>query len=170
MRLPYNHACRRARGAALVTALVLLIVITLLTVTAMRFSTLEMRMASNEEQRLSAFQSAQAAIDAVIANTAHFPVTGTAGFTNCTANMTGCDRNGITLSGAPFSTATTFVTVERLSPDTLPIPRGVETSSDKFSAAGFSVNSFFDGSGLGTGSVRIVQGYLVLAPKSNQSN
>lgn len=164
------HLLHRSRGAALITALVLLIVVTLLTVTAMRFSTLELRMAGNEQQRLAAFESAQAAIDSVIADTDNFPIIGAAGFTNCTANLTSCSRNDITLSGAPFDSTTHFVTVARLPPDTIPIPRGVETSSDKFSAAAFSVNSFFDGSGIGTGSVRIVQGYLVLAPKSNQSN
>ena len=53
------------RGAALITALVFLGVITLLSVTSMRESTMGVRMAQNEEARLSGIQSAQALTEAV---------------------------------------------------------------------------------------------------------
>lgn len=170
---PYHsvHDIRHSRGAALIVALLLLIVITLITVTAMRFSTLELRMAGNEQQRVSTFESAQAAVDAVTADLGNFPLIGNVGYTNCNASMATllpsgtCNNTNITLPGTAFSTHN-YVATRRES-EKVPIPRGVETSSDKFTAAGFSVDSRYRDS---SANINIVQGYLVLWPQSNQSN
>jgi hypothetical protein len=156
------------RGAALVTGLVLLVVITLLTITAMRASTLELRMASNEQERTGAFESAQSTVEAVLTDPSNFPVTGTIGFRLCTTNVEGCDRD-IILPDGPFTEDNAAI-VTRLAPDIAPPPRGLETSSDKFAAAFFSVDGQFDASGAGGGTANVVQGYLVLVPKSGQSN
>jgi hypothetical protein len=157
------------RGAALVTGLVLLVIITLLTITAMRASTLELRMASNEQERTAAFDSAQSAVEAVLTDPTNFQVTGTVGSTICTENV-GCERKIIVLpSGDPF-TDDHAVIVTRLAPDMAPPPRNLETSADKFAAAFFSVDGEFDASAAGGGNANVVQGYLVMVPKSGQSN
>jgi Tfp pilus assembly protein PilX len=159
-------------GAALVTALILLIVITLLSLSSMRASTLELRMASNEQERAEAFQAAQAAVDGVVAEPGNFSVTGSAGYRNCTPSVdteTQCDQRTVTLPAEPFS-AQNQVIVERLAPENSPVPRSLDTSSDKFSAAFFGVDSSYMRDSARGGAAQVVQGYLVLTPKSGQSN
>lgn len=57
-------ACRETQsGAALVVGMVLLIVLTLLAVTAMRTSTLELQMAGNTQFEQNAFQAAEAGLE-----------------------------------------------------------------------------------------------------------
>ena len=56
---------RRQRGAALATALLILIVLTLLGLAAMRSSRLELKLSQNAESRVNARQSAQAIADGI---------------------------------------------------------------------------------------------------------
>ncbi|MCC5858552.1 MAG: hypothetical protein JJT90_10370 [Ectothiorhodospiraceae bacterium] len=58
----YRCGGRRERGAALIISLLLLLVMTLIGVTAMQTSTLQERMAGNTRDRNLAFQSAEAAL------------------------------------------------------------------------------------------------------------
>lgn len=58
---------KHQRGAALFIALILLLVITILAVSTMGTSRLELRMAGNSQFALHAFQAAQSAIEARIA-------------------------------------------------------------------------------------------------------
>ncbi|HEX7027564.1 MAG TPA: pilus assembly PilX N-terminal domain-containing protein [Gammaproteobacteria bacterium] len=53
------NPCMRQRGIALVTALVMLLILTLIGVTAMNTSTLEEKMAYNMQQDLTAFHAAE---------------------------------------------------------------------------------------------------------------
>jgi hypothetical protein len=66
--LPCNSP-RANTGAALVTAMMFLIVITLLGITAMGATRLNLRMATNEELRVTAQQQAQSLIDAILFDT-----------------------------------------------------------------------------------------------------
>lgn len=160
---------RRQSGAALVVALILLAVITLLGVTSMRTSIMEQKMASNEQLRMEAFQIAQSIVDDVVAEKSHFPVNGTEGYTNCTTGLSDCNAYNITLSGdyAAYP-GELSASVERIQPNlTLP-PRAIETSLDKFSAAVFQVTGRYDGAAEGLGSAEIVQAYLLLVPKGAQ--
>lgn len=61
-----NDMLKKQHGAALFIALVFLVIITLIGVTAMRTSTLELLMATNEQSRRLAFDSAASATDAVV--------------------------------------------------------------------------------------------------------
>ena len=56
---------RQQRGAALATALLILIVLTLLGLAAMRGSRLELKLSQNAESRVNARQSAQAIADGI---------------------------------------------------------------------------------------------------------
>ena len=73
---------RRERGAILVIALVFLVAITLLTLSSMRSSNINLHMAQNEESRVAAIQAAQALSDAIIANPQSTPVVGSSGYTS----------------------------------------------------------------------------------------
>jgi hypothetical protein len=157
----------RERGASLVTALVFLTVIRLFSITSMRSSTIGVRMAQNEEARLSAIQSAQAMTEAVIGTPAWTPVIGDVGFTNCTAGEAGCDVYAI---GAPVGYVADQVAagnlsarVQRLS-DQNP-PRSVESSLVAFSAASYQVVATFDRSDEGLGRAQLTEGLLILVPK-----
>ncbi|MDH3507549.1 MAG: PilX N-terminal domain-containing pilus assembly protein [Gammaproteobacteria bacterium] len=155
------------RGAALITALVFLGVITLLSVTSMRESTIGVRMAQNEEARLSGIQAAQALTEAVVATPAATPVIGGAGFSICTAGEPGCNAYGIPLPAQVANEVAMghlSARVQRMTPPEKPPPRVLESSIDKFSAASFQVAATFDRTNEGLGSVQLVEGMIVLVP------
>lgn len=63
-----GNIVKKQQGAALFIALIFLVIITLIAVTAMRTSTLELLMAVNDQARKTALDSAASASDAVIGN------------------------------------------------------------------------------------------------------
>ena len=65
---------RRQTGVALATALIVLVILTLLGVAAMRASRLELRMSNNSQSQLSSLQQAQSIADAVVANSSNISV------------------------------------------------------------------------------------------------
>lgn len=176
--MPHDRCPRPGaqRGAALFTALMFLIVLTLISLAAMRSSTLEMRMASNDEARLSAFQRTQAVIDATIGEPDNVQVIGSVGRRVCTGagaddtpDGATCDEYGIALASdaydADVADGTIKVAVTRLSPAEAPAPRTLGTSAAAYSVANFKVDALFDGSDDGLGRGRIVEGVMVLISK-----
>ncbi len=175
----------RQQGVVLCVALILLVVSTLLGLYATRDSTLQLLMAGNEQERMVAFETAQATIDAVLATKENYQVTGDPGQTNCNAAApelvreveSGCDRytvesNTAAFAEPPFShyTDKIGVLITRMAPAFAPPPRGLETSADKFSVSSFSVRSHFDNTAGAGGRSEIMQGLMVLVPKNSQSN
>ena len=152
-------------GAALVTTLLILVVVTITSLAAIRSSRLELRMAGNMETKLQAFQSAQALADAVFATPAMIPVIGGPGYAVCTPGLTGCDRNDITVTGLAGHITDGKLTglVQQVAEGI--VPRGLETSADKFGAVRYRVNTTFDRSSENLGRADIVQGMLILVPK-----
>lgn len=97
---------QRQQGAVLITALIFLVILTLISVAAMRSSTLELRMAGNEQEHRRALQSTQSAINGVLAN-ANIQVVDV-GITTCyqfgstDTTLAGCtSSNTETLTGGP---------------------------------------------------------------------
>lgn len=83
-RLPLMHPGRQT-GAALVIGLILLLVLTVLAVSGVVTSTLELRMVSNQQQQENSFQAADSGIEIAIANepyTTMVPQTATATLPN----------------------------------------------------------------------------------------
>jgi Tfp pilus assembly protein PilX len=162
------------RGAALIVALLLLIVITLLGLASMRTSTLELRMATNQEAQLAAFERAQAVVDAAIADERNTIVVGDAGHNTCigTPPGTACTntRPSTGLADGIFSSEISSgkinVVITRLAPLYRNAPPGINTSADKFQAATFSVEGNFDDAGNRNGRTGITQGVLVLIPNT----
>ena len=79
---------KRQGGAVLFTALMFLIVVTLIALASIRSGVLELRMSLNDEIRVNAFQQAQSFVDWLVATPAATPVTGTATFSRCTEDTT----------------------------------------------------------------------------------
>jgi len=156
---------RRQTGAVLATTLLLLVVITLLGVAALRFSRLELRMAGNTEAKLQSFQTAQALADAVYATPAMVPVIGAPGFSICTPTLDGCNRNDISLPGftQPIEDADLTGQVVQLAEGM--VPRGLETSADKFGGVRYRVTSTYDRTDENLGTFEVVQGMLILVPR-----
>lgn len=161
----------RERGIALITALIFLLVISLLSVSAMNTSRTELRMSSNAEARSVGFQTAQAMLDAIAVLPAATPVVGGVGYTLCTPTEANCNRNDLTLADGLFATEigqeVLRARVERMDPAERPPPRGTESSIDKFDAAAFEVRTVYDRSDVRGGRVTMVDGLLVLIPKAN---
>ena len=159
---------KRQQGAVLVFALLMLLAISLLTVSSMRSSRIGLQMAQNEESRNVAEQGAQGMADFVVSNPATTPVIGTSGFTICTPNEGGCDRNDLPITNAELAAAVAadYVStrVARMAPDFRPPPRAVGSSVDKFLSASFRVTSSYDRSDEALGRQQIVEGVLVLVP------
>jgi Tfp pilus assembly protein PilX len=95
--------CHHQRGAALATALLFLIVLTLLGIGAIREASTSLTMADNDASRINAIDTSQSLIDALLADTeTHFPVTLVADL------QMGCYPAGLAASNplhAPFACA-----------------------------------------------------------------
>lgn len=159
-----KSARTKEKGAVLVIALIFLILLTLVGISGMDSGTLELRMASNEEEHILAFQTAQAAVDQVTEKRSHFLVTGNPGdAVNCTSN---CTNVGLTLTGSAFSNNDKVV-ITRLFPETGPPPRSRNRASSALllESAFFQARAEHNTSGSERGYAAINQGYLVLIPK-----
>ena len=169
MRYGRTSTRQRQQGAILVIALMFLVAITLYTISSMRSSNIGLFMAQNEESRVAAKQAAQALADAIVASPASTPVVGGTGYTACTANETGCNRNDLPVNDPVLATAVANdyiqARVERTGSIFRPPPRVVETSIDKFTSASFRVTTPEDRVDEGLGREQISEGVLVLVPR-----
>lgn len=162
---------RRQRGVVLVVALVLLVAITLLSLAGISTTTLELMMATNQQERVNAFQQAEAGIDAIVSNLDNFPVTGPVGAERCTTdfdstskyyNATDVDCGSYNLVvPIGFSLDYSRVAVERIPPRLQAAPRWIETSAEKLKVATFKVDSRHDARDTGGGRAEHNQGVIV---------
>jgi hypothetical protein len=142
---------RDQQGSVLLPSLIFLLILTLAATTTMRTSTLE--------------------VDEVVGNPDNIRVSGDLGYVNCTSGVSGCNANDVRINTNLLPTAkasNATVMVERLAPALSAPPRGINTSSDAFSAARFEVDTTYDGTAGNEGKVGIVQGVLVLVPRGAQ--
>jgi len=169
MRYGRTSTRQRQQGAILVIALMFLVAITLYTISSMRSSNIGLFMAQNEESKVAAKQAAQALADAIVASPASTPVVGGTGYTACTANETGCNRNDLPVNDPVLANAVANdyiqARVERTGSVFRPPPRVVETSIDKFTSASFRVTTTYDRVDEGLGREQISEGVLVLVPR-----
>ena len=165
---------RSEQGAALATALVFLIVLTLLGLTVMRLSITELKMSSNEQSRFLAREQAQSVVDAILSDNNNLPVRAGTGYSLCYLSATlppvgeSCATNELNLP-AGFNEAV-YAEVTRLEPELYPVPGGILTSADKFTTALFSVRGRFDRAEDGLGIADLEQGNITLAPKLDRVN
>jgi type IV pilus assembly protein PilX len=151
-----NHSVKsKQNGAALLVALSFLVVITLISLTAMRSTTTELRLASNNEERVAAEQLAQSAVDAVMSNPDNFIVTG----------VEGTEDTSIALNSnqvSEFANASITVTEGT----TANPPRGLGVSADKFQGTMFHIDGEYNNLDGGRGQAFIGQGIVLLVPKT----
>lgn len=164
------HSHHRQAGAALVTALIFLIIITMLSLSAMRSSILELRQASNDAVRVSAFETAMGVIDAVIDTPANMPVVGEVGYQKCTVHEADCTENTLSFADGMYADEIADdhvrIRVERLAPLFRPPPRGLGTSARQLTSAAFKIETDFDRAQDGLGHAELAQGVVIVIPKS----
>lgn len=157
------HVYGNQRGAALFTVLIMLVALTLVCLTSLSASLLEMRMSANEESSIVAFESAQAGLDATLANADDaFVVAGSVPNTNC-YNRAGCN-NTIASLPAPIGAHHTIVVTRTSDAACPPRTRDYASSCAKQHAVNFDVDSAYDDTAAGNGKAGLVQGYIKLTP------
>ena len=77
MTIPNSNHPSRQSGAVLIVAMILLVVLTLLGVTAMNTTSLEERMASNTQEQVRAFQAAETALSEAFNDNNAYTIGGT---------------------------------------------------------------------------------------------
>lgn len=159
---------------ALLIALIMLVMMTMLALSAVRFSSLEVKMASNDELMVEAFQKATSVTDATVSNPANTPVTGNEGYALCTPNYPAttakpCNASSLALptdfvstgdvSSGKIKARSVLVTAAK------PPPAALGTSVKLLSAASFRIEGEYDRTSEGLGKDQINEGVMVLYPK-----
>lgn len=164
------------RGAVLLLAMVFLLLLAMIASAATRTSTLEFRMAGNDQFREEAFQKAQAVATALAEDESHFPLTGAVGSRVCEPTDPDpeslCHSRVLAVDGAaraaPPGVTVSFY-IERLGPllvDDLPFRQseGGASSARAFDAALFETVVEVNGSGAGLGRAQVVEGVARRVP------
>lgn len=157
-------------GAALLVALVVLMLMTILAVSGVRMSISGLRSAVNEELRVDAFHRAQSLVDGTLSVPANTAVVGVANEFNCLPAMDGCARNELALPDMPVEAyaglvdSGVAVAVQRLAPEQAPPPRVAGYSAVRFQAAAMEVRSRYDETSSGLGRAELTEGVSVIVP------
>lgn len=160
----------RQRGVALAVALILLVVLTLLALSGVRLSSMELRMALNDELRVASFENAQSMVDTTIRSFNNTPVLA-AGVVLCAAAGGDCTtvRPSLTttLSSEPtyaalFANGYVNVVIRSIPPLNADPPVGTGYSLDKFDAAYLRVEGVYDQNALGLGQAQVNEGVAIV--------
>jgi Tfp pilus assembly protein PilV len=138
----------RQSGAVLIVAMILLVVLTLLGVTAMNTTSLQERIASNTQEQVHAFQAAETGLNQAFADNLAFDITGTYTGGATPTNFAGADDSA--------SYDTTFLGFS-------PPPPGSLYSATSFQAAHFNFRA--TGTSASNLSIVINGGAYQIAPK-----
>lgn len=164
-----NDLMTNERGAALVTGLVMLLIVSLLGFAAIRSNTQELRIANNLEVKDASFQQAQAALDYLLAHPELMPVQGLQDYTFCSTNLTSgarpcgkpwihCDEAAIVLP-SPMNTDNALQITRGGMGGGLP-PRRFTTSGRLFKTVYFEARSCYDGTSSGGAATDLMAGIM----------
>ena len=168
----------RQRGAVLLLSMIFLLLLAMVAGTTMHTTTLEVRMAGNNQFREEAFQQAQAVATAIADDEDNFPVTGGVGYTLCGSGDTDADCDATTVDvdaailAAPGGVDVSY-RVERQGPAVIEgVPfrqaQNRASSSLAFDAAVFETAVAVDGSSVRLGSAEVAQGVARLVASGTQ--
>jgi len=158
----------RQRGVALAVALILLVVLTLLALSGIRLSTMELRMALNDELRVAAFEQAQSYVDGTVRKFTNTPILAP-GVTRCARVIAGkCATATLQM---PNSTMTNEIAstswdvnvlIERIPPQNAEPPVNSGFSLSSFDAAYMQVAGMWDKNAVGLGSATVREGIAIV--------
>lgn len=161
-RLPF-----RQRGVALAVALILLVVLTLLALSGIRLSTMELRMALNDELRVAAFEQAQSLVDGTVRTFSNTPILAP-GLTRCAKTITDkCTTATLQLPGpldaqVDDTSVDVNVLIERIPPQNAEPPINSGFSLSSFDAAYMQVSGLWDKNAAGLGSAIVREGIAIV--------
>ena len=156
------------RGVALAVALILLVVLTLLALSGIRLSTMELRMALNDELRVAAFEQAQSYVDGTVRKFTNTPILAP-GITRCAKVIT--DKCTTATLQMPNSTMTNEIAstswdvnvlIERIPPQNAEPPINSGFSLSSFDAAYMQVAGMWDKNAVGLGSAIVREGIAIV--------
>jgi Tfp pilus assembly protein PilX len=171
MTLP-NIKCK---GAALVTSLVLLMALTMVSLSAMQSTSVQLQISGNDEATIEADQYAQSVVDAVIETSSNFSLGTNNNYTVCAASGTGCDAVSLTLSDPIFTDANVGVSdtngvqakVTYLKSATSPrMSASRANSASGFRSAYFTIKGTYNKTASNGGKSSVVQGFLFSYPNN----
>lgn len=178
MRLQPSIRLPRQAGAALATALILLIVLTLLGLSAARSGKLALRLADNEQSRVEALEIAQSLVDTIADDATNLPIQNGTGYGSCflsPASAEGtspqppasfsCASNDVDLLDGRYPHYV-YAQTERLAPERLPMQRGFGSSALNYSGALFQITAGYDRRGDGQSAAEISEGIVRLQVQS----
>lgn len=169
----FGHRCVHGQagsqaGIVLPVTLIFLVIVGLLGLSSMQLTRLQLRMSTNDEIRATAFQTAQALSDAIVATPAMTPLIGGAGFTLCTPGQPDCNAETLYMPDGALASAVDEGYLQGVAvlvaPGNTPPPRGLGYSADKFAASQFNVQTTYDRSQQGLGRAATTQGLMILTP------
>ena len=171
------HQKYRARGVVLLLAMVFLLLLTILSGTAMQTSILEFQMAGNDQFREEAFQKAWAISSAISSNGDNFQIAGAVGHRICKSGdmAPDCSKSRVIALDTSLREMPTGVqesySVERMGPKVMPslpfrLSQASVSSSLAYNAAIFETRVKVDGSGVSLGRAEVVEGIALLLASS----
>ena len=154
---------KKNKGTALVTGLVLLLALTVIALSGIQTSSVQLLISNNDETTVAAQEYAQSIIDAVIEKPSNFKVGASNGYTRCTSSET-CDDNTMTFTSSMFSSiGGVNARIELLKVSAT--PRMVNgNSANVTQGAYFSITGKYDNTSNAGGKANIVQGYVMILP------
>lgn len=156
------------RGVALAVALILLVVLTLLALSGIRLSTMELRMALNDELRVAAFEQAQSYVDGTVRKFTNTPILAP-GITRCAKAIP--DKCSNAALQMPYQQMTDEVAssswnvnvlIERIPPQNAEPPINSGFSLSSFDAAYMQVAGMWDKNAVGMGSAMVREGIAIV--------
>jgi len=154
---------KKSSGTALITALVLLVALTLVALSGIQSTSVQLQISGNDEATVEAYEYAQSVVDAVIETSTNFVVGANNGYTNCLNAGAGCDASSINLTEAMFAGVGIQAKVELLKIGQS--PRLVNGNSlTQTNGAYFSITGEYDETANNRGKSEVVQGYVMIIP------
>lgn len=155
------------KGTALITSLVLLMALTMVSLSAVQSTSVQLQISGNDEATVEAYQYAQSVVDAVIEQPSNFVVGTGAGFTLCAVAESGCDQVSIPLTSTMFSSVTGLqAKVEHLKTSAAPRMGANASSATAFDGAYFTIAGRYNETANNRGLSNVVQGFVMLIPKT----
>jgi len=150
-------------GTALITALVLLVALTLVALSGIQSTSVQLQISGNDEATVEAYEYAQSIVDAVIETSTNFVVGANNGYTTCLNAAPGCDTDTINLTEAMFAGIGIQAKVQLLKIGQS--PRLVNGNSlSQTNGAYFSISGEYDETANNRGKSSVVQGYVMIIP------
>lgn len=168
-----NNRFKNSHGAALVTSLVMLMALTMVSLSAIQTTAIQVQISGNDEATLEADQYAQSVVDAVIEKSTNFVVGSKNGYTVCAINDIGCDATTISLTDPMFVDPNVTVNpsngvqarVELLKTSAAPRLSTHASSATAFNGAYFTITGSYNRTKENRGKSNVVQGFVMIFPK-----